>query len=374
MTLQQLKTQLEESIESGKLTLSPDLLQVDAFEDVLQLLNLPGLELPISISKDDLFIEPLPVNSRGIPVESGAPDADGDNTVETLKLSDAGAELFGANSDNFTVYIWDHEGGGFEIVVRATFTALELADLITLGLVDLNGIEIPGLNFLSFTLEGETLNKEIRLNADASEETIEIIPALGLNMEGPGFAFIRASESGSLLPKQLDLKGTVQVGESAITPSISIPLSTDAKWKLDIGENIADGIPLPDLFQLLGGANIFELLPSELELGEHFRLTVLDIDFDFSTTLPGVSSIQLAISLDQWVIIEDAVEINNTELLFHITDPFDRSRVIDTTISGNIHLGPAAPDGLDLGVEIVVPTGSRDWMVSARPDLDLSLT
>ncbi|MBK7338602.1 MAG: hypothetical protein IPJ00_21825 [Saprospirales bacterium] len=198
----------------------------------------------------------------------------------------------------------------------------------------------------------------------------DLIPGLGVLLEKPNLRFSGFSDA-TQSPK-LTLSGLLRIGESGVWVSVTIFTKGNDPLEFSLsetppGEETPAPFGLADLFQLLGGVNIFQELPSELQIADRFRLLGLGIHFDLPSK--KLNFLKAGVELGDWDIF-DGFTVSSARLDFEITDPFLPSREIATTVGGGYEIKNSSGQTVTaLDVELFVPGDGSDWELTSSGDL-----
>lgn len=203
-----------------------------------------------------------------------------------------------------------------------------------------------------------TLNQGLQTVAD-------LVPGLGLALRQPSLQFSGFSPADK--KPLLTLSGALTAGDSQARIALTLHSGSLGKVSVSLDTQEDQPFALADLFQLVGGVNIFQELPSELNLADRFALKSLTIDYDFAAR--DLSLIQVSLGLGDWNIFY-GLTILDARLSIDITDPFKPSRLIHTTIGGGYVISNIAGETIaTLDVELFIPSDGSDWELVATGGL-----
>jgi hypothetical protein len=253
-----------------------------------------------------------------------------------------------------------HENGATWLEWEGGFDQFAFDGLHKMGWLP-ETIELPQLSFAELALNATTHQNgqapHYALGARLTQ-SFDIIPDLGAGLDGGALAFKAFTDDS---PSQFELSGQLRVGESLLNIVIAIPTTVSGPWTFHLQSADAP-FSLEDLFQLVGGVNIFQELPGELNISDLFALRELYIEYDFATR--NLNTLRTVIGLGDWDLFEE-MSIRNAFVSFELTNPFLPERQIDTLIGGEYAVGNAA----NLTVELFIPSDGADWELKASGGL-----
>jgi hypothetical protein len=206
---------------------------------------------------------------------------------------------------------------------------------------------------------------------NAGLETVDsLIPDLGVNLRKPSLRFTGFSSVNQ--SPQLALSGLLQAGGSEVWTTLTLDALALGAVELSLGavppgETHPADFTLEDLFQLVGGVNIFQELPSELNIADRFLLKELLVAYDFAAK--KLNRIKVSIGLGDWNIFY-GMTIQDAQVVFDISEPFLPTRIVKTTIGGGFEIRNQSGQLVaTLGVELFVPGDGSDWEMLATGGL-----
>ncbi|MBK8491433.1 MAG: hypothetical protein IPL49_11250 [Saprospirales bacterium] len=360
MTLQSIKDHILSQIGTatiGTLPLDEANFLVAGTDDLVTSMKSPATQMEIKGTDVVLATDEDGIEFLQIPVQNA--------TVEfTPPGVSAGLTL---HSHDFEIHIYE-ENGGNHLKWTGAFDQFELTQFYNLGWIP-DSIELPQLEFAALLLQGSTANGSpatFSLGARL-KESYEIIPDLDARLSDATVLYTGYVDPAK--SSELTLSGMFSVGDSGSRVAVSLPTVVEGPWTFQLaapepGEPI-EPFSLADLFQLVGGVNIFQELPAELNIADNFTLSELTITYEYASTGSSLNYLKVALGLGNWNLFY-GLTIKDARLAIEITDPFEPNRVIQTTIGGGYEIRNSSNQIVaTLDVELFIPTDGSDWEMTA---------
>ncbi len=267
--------------------------------------------------------------------------------------------------------------------VSGTFASFTLSQVLSSNLVStklISASTLPPASLKNITLavtaaasQFPTATSVLQAGPDTGLPALNILPSLGLSLKSWGFSLNRTIQQNGNINVQFGINGTITFGNIEVTMTALLPtgsFDTPNLWTLSFSSPGGEkGLSIANLTKALGGANLFQMLPSGITHLLSFRLKKLTVVFD--ATNAAVQSILCDIGTDDWQVVS-GFTIKHVGFNLSITNPFTSNSTTTIYIYGNFQIGAdGAPTVVLLNVYMTVPIGSSgDWLVEISGEID----
>jgi hypothetical protein len=359
-TLQDLATALQQQASSNpQLTLNTTNITANSFNWALQSMSVTSLVVQINNPTQQITYT---AGTETLEVE-GSCTLYGGSLALTLTLT--GDDVSSATCD-----------------VDGNLTSFTLSEVVSNNLVPSGQVAIstlPTASLSSIALAvtaaaSEFPTASFTLGADENPALpkLDILPTLGISLSKWGFTLERDVQQSGNVDVTFSINGSIQFGGMEVDLSLQLPtaaLSFPNLWTLTFSSSTGKtGLSIANLTKALGGANLFQLLPSGITNLLSFSLKKLKIVFD--ATNAAVSSIFVDIGTSDWTVVS-GFKILQAGFQVDIKNPFGSNRETDVNIYGDFQIGPTGGKiTVLLGVFMTLPMAGGDWFAEIKGQID----
>ena len=348
MTLNEIAEQLKAAAIAGggKLLLDNSIIQTDSWQIVLDLINPQVLELTLDPEKD-IYIEEdvLYVKGQGPLYNStGVSEAQIKGEVEADRV----CELI------------------------STIGNMELSDIPNsdMGLIDNPTLWVPSYNFSDISLAVSSESKTLNLGKEDSAQSYDILPSLKINLNDLGFAVTKIYYSNTLFNYTFNISGAFSISDIAIPVRVELPTTSVStqEWNLVLGKKGDYLINLADTFNLLGGVNAFQEMPSDMTAVGGFGIIEMSILFSNTEDTTTIANVMVQFGCNDWTVVDGFV-IKEAAVTISVNKPFQKEMTVTSIITGEFHLGTTTTYIFTLSM--FLGTGSQDWVMTLTANIPL---
>jgi len=369
-TLQELASQLTNSVSVGSLILNSTTVPAATFNWSLQTMGLASLVLQIPDPTTGIIYNST---NETLTITGNCTAFTGwDPTVYTIELSSGDTDntvtyantSIAAKYASFNIQLISGSG-----LIPSDSVAVELLPDYALTNVPLSVISTS-----ASTLPNCTLN--FGLDAIPIDPSWALIKSLGLYMETLGFVIVDTMDKTGSIQYAFSLSGGVSIGSIDVEITIILPVSNFSQsniWSLTFTSKLGStGLSIGNLVQNLGGVNVYQEFPSNLtSLLGGFTLTYFYVQFDPSSPTPTVYQIAINIGASPWEVIPEQFTIQNTNFGVQVANPFSGNNMSTTLfISGLFYVGPTNAPVATLNASATLPLGNSDWFFNITGEID----
>ena len=350
MTLQNTADMLRQQVHNHHVSLDHSLLNWQSVTRLLDLLESPALDLEVDDHSITADANTLTITGRSTVLGTAA-------EVHLVFEEDA-----------------EHTIAG-RLDMQLDTVALSVLTQFRLVSPDkLSPTSLPAFAFDHVHLTAQSKDGTLSMAVNTSAFTWVIPGAVNLSLKNVGFSFTRALATEGQPPTtdkstDLQISGEMSLGSTSVVVSVQLPthaMSVSNEWVLTLSAKQSLATGLSDLVTLFTGAPSALTLPPGLAELAAFSLEALQIKFD--PIIPAVHAVSLTVlSTQPWELVPSiAVEDIGIKLL--ILQPSSATREISTELFGAIRVGARSK----LAVNLVLPAGGEDWLISLTEPLSLS--
>jgi len=348
MTLNEIAEQLKAAAVEGGGTLLLDnsIIQTDSWQLVLDLINPQVLELTLD-PETDIYVEEDVLYVKG---EGSLYNSTGISEVQ----------------------IKGEEEASRTSLLTSTISEIELADIPNpdMGLIDNPNLWLPNYSFNDVPLVVNSEDMTLSLSKESSEQSYDILPSLKINLSGLGFSVTKIYFSDTLYNYGFDISGAFSISSIAIPVRVELPTTSSAtqEWNLVLGKKGDYLINLADTFNLLGGVNAFQEMPSDLTSVGGFGIIEMSVLFSNTENATNIANVLVQFGCNDWTVVKGFV-IKEAAITISVNKPFQKEMTVTSVITGEFHLGTTTVYVFTLFMSL--GTGTQDWVMTLTANIPL---